>query len=341
MRTVKFLGKLIYFVNWLAVLLLLACFVASLMPPASFPYFNLLSLAVSPLILINVLFAIYWIFRGKRRFVPSVLILILAFLFFKPVVWNTAQRVQDKQKSLSVLSYNVRLFNAYEKEPEPQQVRARFAQLIASHNPDVLCIQEYYEPNSVDFSSYPYRMIHYKDSTNVLGHAIFSKYPLVNQGGFDFEGTYNNTIYADVVVGRDTLRVYNFHLQSIGILPSLDFLQARGAERLSEGISAAFVKQQQQAEQIVRHREQSPYPVLMAGDLNNSAFGSIYNLMADGLDDAFLQAGNGVGGTYIFGFYPLRIDFILSDSQLTVTDYATLERGLSDHKPIITTLQWD
>jgi len=341
LKPIKFLGKLIYIVNWLAVVLLLACFAASMMPPASFPYFNLLSLAVSPLILINVLFAIYWIFRGKKRFVPSVLILILAFLFFKPVVWNTARKAQDKPKSLSVLSYNVRLFNAYEEDPDPGQVRARFAQMLETQSPDVLCIQEYYVPNSVDLSAYPYRFVHFKDSTNVLGHAIFSKYPLINSGSFDFQGTYNNSIYSDVVVGRDTLRLYNFHLQSIGILPNLDFLQARGADQISEGISAAFVRQQEQAETIVQHREQSPYRVIASGDLNNSAFGSVYNEMAHGLNDAFLEAGNGVGGTYIFGFYPLRIDFILSDPDLTVTEYVTLERGMSDHKPIYTSLQWD
>ena len=341
MRSIKFLGKLIYIANWLAVVLLLACFVASFMPPASFPYLNLLSLAVSPLILVNFLFAIYWIFRGKKRFVPSVLILILAFLFFKPVVWNTARRAQDKPKNLSVVSYNVRLFNAYEKDPQPDQVGARFAQMVASQQPDVICIQEFYRPNAVDFSAYPYSFIHFKEQTNDLGHAIFSKYPLVGAGKFDFEGTYNNTIYADLRVGTDTLRVYNFHLQSIGILPNLDYLQAQGADRISEGLSAAFVRQQEQAEALVQHREKSPYPVILAGDLNNSAFGSIYNMMSDGLNDAFLEAGNGIGGTFTFGFYPLRIDFILSDPGLTVTEYLTLERGMSDHKPIFASYQWD
>lgn len=341
MKRFKFLGKLMYLANWLAVILLLICFVVPYMSPSSFPYFNLLSLAVSPLMLLNLIFAIYWISRGKRRAVPSILILILCFWFFKPIVWNTSRHAQDKQKQLSVMSFNVRLFNAYEEEPDVDGVRARFAQLLETHDPDVLCIQEYYKPNPVDLSRYPYRFVHYKDTSNALGHAIYSKFPLIQSHGFDFEETYNNTIYSDLVVGRDTLRVYNFHLQSVGIQSRLDFFRERSADRIGNHLSTAFIKQQKQAASILEHREQSPYPVILAGDLNNSAFGNIYQKMSEDLQDTFLEAGSGIGGTYIFGFYPLRIDFILTDPKFEVTEYQTLDRTFSDHKPVLAKIQWD
>ena len=51
----------------------------------------------------------------------------------------------------------------------------------------------------------------------ILGHAIYSKYPLINTHSFNFKDSYNNTIVADVIRGIDTIRVYNLHLQSFSI----------------------------------------------------------------------------------------------------------------------------
>ena len=42
---------------------------------------------------------------------------------------------------------------------------------------------------NIDFSEYPYNYIHFKEK-NILGHAIFSKYPLINTYSFDFENSF-------------------------------------------------------------------------------------------------------------------------------------------------------
>src|SRR5690606_25860510 len=51
-----------------------------------------------------------------------------------------------------------------------------------------------------------------------FGLAIFSKYPIVNKGSIKFGAlTQNHGMFADLKMGEDTVRVYNFHLQSMSI----------------------------------------------------------------------------------------------------------------------------
>jgi endonuclease/exonuclease/phosphatase family metal-dependent hydrolase len=54
------------------------------------------------------------------------------------------------------------------------------------------------------------------------GQAIFSKFPIIDQGNIVFPNSNNNVIYADIKKGKDIIRVYNMHLQSIKISPDVD-----------------------------------------------------------------------------------------------------------------------
>lgn len=322
--------------------LLVISFVLPYLPPSTFPTLSVLSLAVSPLILLNIFFAIYWLIRMKKRFVPSALVVVIAYFHFNSFFQFSSEGDPDEfQHTLSVMSFNVRLFNAYEKNPEPDAVADSFSELLTTHQPDIVCIQEYYSKQQVDFSAYPHRFVHFKDSSQALGHAIFSKYPIVNQGGFDFQKSYNNTIFADIQVGNDTVRVYNLHLQSLGILPSVDFLQQRGTERIQKRISETFVIQEQQASTILNHKEKSSYPALLVGDFNNTPFSYTYRILKEGMQDAYMKRGHALGTTYWFNIYPMRIDFIFGDAKMETLKFEVGSKSFSDHKPIFAHFGWN
>ena len=341
MGKIQFLGKLLFWVNILVALLLFISCILPYLPPSSFPTLSVLSLAVSPLILLNILFAIWWLLHFKKRFWFSALVLALTYFLHTSFFEISSEGdISEYSHSLKVLSYNVRLFNAYEKKPDETKVKQSIASLLAEVQPDVVCIQEYYRPNAVDFSMFPYQFIHFKDSTHKLGHAIFSKYPIVSKGAFDFENTYNNSLYVDIQVDKDTIRVYNLHLQSMGILPTVDFLQQRGTEKIKRRISQSFVQQEQQVTKVINHKEKSPYPVIFVGDFNNTAFSYVYKQLNEGMNDAFQERGNGLGTSFYFNNYPLRIDFILTSRDLEVIDFNTKKESFSDHYPIFSTLAW-
>ena len=175
---------------------------------------------------------------------------------------------------------------------------------------------------------------------NVLGHAILSKFPIVNTGAFDFTKTYNNSIYADVVIGNDTIRVYNLHLKSMSILPSVSFLQEGDKDKLRKRIANAFVVQQEQVEAIIAHKKLSPFPVLLSGDFNNTPFSYIYRRVGGDMKDAFLERGIGLGTTYLFDSYPMRIDYIFASEEFEVLKFKTVKKTFSDHYPVSTTLGW-
>jgi endonuclease/exonuclease/phosphatase family metal-dependent hydrolase len=178
------------------------------------------------------------------------------------------------------------------------------------------------------------------------GQAIFSKYPIFNQGDFKIPEAGNNIIYADIRKGKDTLRVYNIHLQSIKISPDVSEMQDNvevinksKSQRLFNRIRDAFKKQQQQAAILVKHKNNCPYPMMVCGDMNNSPFSYVYRNIKGDLYDCFEEAGNGFGQTYKFKYYPARIDYIFADKKLKVKSFTSFAQfEYSDHFPVMTRL---
>ena len=341
LKKLGFFGKLLFWVNSLAVFILLLSFFLPYVAPSHAPTLSLLSLAVSPLLWLNFFFLLYWLLRRKRVFILSALALVVAYFVFNPFYkFSSEETIAETETSLSVLSYNVRLFNLYEEEGTLKEASAMLSKILDDEKPDIVCLQEYYKKHEVDFSAYPFKYTHAKNN-NKFGHAIYSKYPIVTEGSFDFNDTFNNTLFADVVVGNDTIRVYNLHLQSIGIAPSVEELQEEDKERVRRRLSSAFIKQETQAKDIISHKAKSPYPVILAGDFNNTPFSYVYRALCANMQDSFLEKGSGLGTTYTFDFYPMRIDYIFTSNVFTVQSFKRLKTTFSDHYPIKTTLRWE
>jgi endonuclease/exonuclease/phosphatase family metal-dependent hydrolase len=338
MRT--FINKMIYWGNMVAAFLLLISFVLPYLPPKTFPTLSLLSLVVSVLIIVNIIFALYWALQFRKRFLVSFTVLLISYFHFN-VFYEVSSDgdASEYKNTLNVLSYNVRLFNAYEKVPNNGATEI-ISEILAEENPDVVCIQEYYKPNNIDFSGYKYQYIHFKSERAKLGHAILSKYPIINTGAFDFEETYNNTIYADIVKGNDTLRIYNVHLQSLGIIPRVSFLQQSDNEKLRKRISLAFKKQEFQVETILEHKSKTQNPVMICGDFNNTPFSYSYRKLKEGMQDAFRERGTGIGTTFNFEKYPMRIDYIFASEGLDFITFETMEKTFSDHFAVRATIGW-
>src|SRR5699024_12182527 len=98
------------------------------------------------------------------------------------------------------------------------------------------------------------------------GQAIYSKYPIINKGSLDFPNSGNNAIFADIVRGSDTVRIYNIHLQSFHIDPQSEELSQENSTRLASRMGTVFSKQQVQTEIYIKHKNQSPYRTITCGD---------------------------------------------------------------------------
>ncbi len=265
------------------------------------------------------------------------------------------------QKPLRVMSYNTRMFDYYNHsgiDGAPDEV----FKFILQQNPDVVCFQEYftslkkseYTPTQIiaRFRQYGYRHIEYlKPRTGNTGYglATFSKYPITNTGAIRFEKSNNQAIYSDIDVNGTKVRVFNNHLESIGfkdgdlsVLDTLDFrmneYQRRGLRNISQKLTRAFAMRSNQAEALARHITNSPYPVIVCGDFNDTPVSYVYRTMRGSMKDAFREAGVGFGGTYNGRLPSFRIDYIFYSPQFQAYNFKRFPIKYSDHFPIMVTI---
>ncbi|MDT8413845.1 MAG: endonuclease/exonuclease/phosphatase family protein [Flavobacteriaceae bacterium] len=333
--------KFVYFFNVVAALLLLISYILPYIPPKSFPMISVLSLSVPVLILINLLFVFYGLFFMKRMWMLSFFVLLLGFQNFKALYKFSHKENALPAKHIRVMSYNVRLFNFY-KWIADDSIPSKMGQLIKKADPSLIALQDYHPSGKPIFDGYTHRFEKLKGQKSKSGLAIFSMHPIVAQGSLDFPDTSNNGIFVDVLVQKDTIRVYNVHFQSLKISPEMNDLGEQNYELLGNRIAKAFVKQQAQLDVFLAHYEKSPYKTIVMGDFNNTAFSYLYRKMIRaGLQDSFVEAGYSFGKTYDFKLFPLRIDFILSDENFRTLQFKTYEQKNSDHFPIAGTLGWE
>ncbi len=331
MKNLSILDKLLFFVNSILAAVLLISFLSYYISPQTISIISIISLIVPYLIMANALFVVYWLLKFKRAFLISLLILLLGYQYITKLYGFEEKKVL-LNNDIKVMSYNVRMFNVY-NWIEEQNVDKKIYDFITQKNPDILCIQEYH-PSKSNNLNYPYSYVKLSKKNNHFGHAIFSKYKIINKGALNFTNSANNAIFADIVVKNDTLRVYNVHLESLKINPKTAPINQKNSERLKTRLENSFKKQVDQANQIIAHQQKTNLKTIIMGDFNNTAFSWVYNHLKTNKNDAFEIAGKGFGTTYDFAL-PLRIDFILTDKKITVNNFKTFDVSYSDHFPVM------
>ena len=92
-------------------------------------------LFVLPLVLLNLLFFFFWLFRMQWPFILFLVSILLSYPEYQ-LLYSFPNNAIQTDSGLKILTYNVRLFNEYEwinNNAIPNQI-ARF---IAQENPDI------------------------------------------------------------------------------------------------------------------------------------------------------------------------------------------------------------
>ncbi|MEZ4856473.1 MAG: endonuclease/exonuclease/phosphatase family protein [Gelidibacter sp.] len=333
MKKLNLIDKFLFFFNSLAATLLLLSFILPFIEPKKFAFLSVLSLTVPFLIIVNILFVVYWLLKVKKQLLLSLIILIFGYSYLGSLYkFSSSKQVEDKD-NIAVMNYNVRLFNLFKWIPEediPQKIEA----FINDKKPDIISMQEYRQDENIHLKDYfKFEELSGKKVKN--GQAIYSKFPIVNSGSIEFPNTYNNAIFVDIVKGKDTIRIYNVHLQSLKIDANKDPLKNETSENLFKRVGNTFRMQQSQAELFLAHKAKCPYKMIVCGDFNNTAYSYVYKEIKGTLHDAFEEAGNGFGRSFNFKFFPVRIDFILVDDHFDINSFKTFDVKLSDHYPVM------
>ncbi|MBP6557499.1 MAG: endonuclease/exonuclease/phosphatase family protein [Flavobacterium sp.] len=347
MKKLSWFNKVVFGFNIVVTVLTFIAYVLPFLAPKLFPLLSVLTLILPLFLILNTLFFIYWLLQLKRQVILSGLVLLLGITFINKFYKFSSNDLPEEEKDFTVMSYNVRLFNLFDWLPN-DGVGDTILSFINEQNPDILCIQEYSENAKVDLRIYKYKAVFMEGKQIKTGQAIFSKFPIFNQGDFKIPEAGNNIIYADIKKGKDTIRVYNIHLQSIKISPDVneieehvDAIDKNKSQQVFGRIREAFKKQEQQAAVLVSHKKECKYPVIICGDMNNSAFSYIYRNIKGDLNDCFEEAGNGFGQTYKFKYYPARIDYIFTNKKMKVKSFKNFSKfENSDHFPVMTRLSF-
>jgi len=330
----SFWNKIIVFVNSILAILLLLSYLLPYISPETVPIFTIISLAVPVLLALNIFFIIYWIIKLKKYFTISLISIILGIGYISNI-YKFSEKKIFLNDDLKVMSYNVRLFNHYNWSTDSTIVK-KISSFIAEKEPDVLSIQEYYDAENLQLK-YPYQFIKTKSNFNKFGLAIFSKFNIINSGSLDLKESANNIIYTDILKDKDTIRVYNIHLESLKMNTSQENFGIINSDKLLEQMEASFQKQAKQVELFLQHEKKWDGKKILCGDFNNTAFSWVYRELSNEKQDAFKEAGKGLGKTFNY-WYPLRIDFILTDANFDINNFKTFNVPFSDHYPILARL---
>ncbi|PBQ33988.1 hypothetical protein CNR22_20140 [Sphingobacteriaceae bacterium] len=346
--------------HYLIILSLLIAVFAKYISPVLFWLPAFFGLAFPFLFLLNFFFILYWMVQFKPAFVFG----LAAFVIGTPTALRYVQvsvtRTKVETKQLKVTSYNSMLFDLYNWKKN-HETRPKIMNSLVDIKPDILCLQEFYTSeekgdfNNIDsvkqILNTPYYHCEYTTTLRKFDHwgiATFSKYPIIKKGKIVFNTTSNNIcIYSDILVNKDTLRVYNVHLQSISFSKSdnqfLDDVisEKKNAEdevvnskNILRRLKRAFLKRTMQVDMIVLHMKLCPYKIVLCGDFNETAASYSYQQLARKLQDSFVEKGLGFGRTYAGKWPQFRIDYILHDKGLHCSKYKRSDETFTDHYPI-------
>ncbi|AWG21578.1 endonuclease [Flavobacterium faecale] len=348
MKKLSWFNRGAFFLNIVLTVITFVAYILPFLAPRMFPILSVLTLFMPAFFVANALFFLFWMIQFKKRMVLSGLVLLMGITFITKFYKFSTKEYPEDEKDFLVMSYNVRLLNLFkwqDKDDVPEDILA----FINEKNPNILCIQEFSQGANIDLKIYPYKYIYMTGDKIKTGQAIFSKFPIIDQGNIVFPKSNNNVIYADIKKGKDIIRVYNMHLQSIKISPdvneindNIDAMNQGKSQMMLFRISKAFKQQQDQAEILKEHKRLCKYPVIICGDMNNSAFSYVYRNIKGNLKDTFEEAGSGFGKTYKFKYYPARIDYIFVDQNMQVKAFENFsDFDNSDHYPIMAKIAFD
>ncbi len=336
-----FIDKLIFSLNVLfGVALLLSLFVPYISVKKA-PIVAFFSLGIPILVFVNLIFLLFWLLRRRKQGFFSLVVVLISYFSLGSFFMFRFSETTMEESDLRIMTFNVRGFNKNQHIENPNLVE-EITDLITTENPDIICFQEFNFRNRDDFKAYTYRYLEYIKNKGKVTLAIYSKYPILKEGLVNFPDSPNNAAFADILYKKDTLRIYNLHLESLRIIPDKNALAKEQSSKLFKRVSQSFEKQQEQAAIIKAHRETVAYKTIVAGDFNGTEYSNVYKtIKGDDLKDSFKEKGTGYGRTYNFTYYPVRIDFILADEAMRVVAHKNYDVKLSDHFPVMASFQWE
>lgn len=350
----KFFRVILLIINLLFAVALLLSTLAGVVAPHRIVYISILSYGYFALLVCNVLFIVIWLCLSRWEFLVSVAAIAIRFSFV-PLFFQVGgtQEVEPDQDCIKVMSFNTHAFGGQDIESNGvgDTGALEFLRILDDETPDVFVLQEFWGG----------RKLHLRDSFEIRGYKhyygvhglkgisplmVFSKYPFSQVNDMDKKSKF----YVDLTKDGHDVRICCVHLDSYrldsGDLKNFEKLSHAQLDDSSHQFLYKFKEtnlrhEEEWKEDLLPLIEKTRTSFIIAGDFNDTPASYIYQRATKVLVDPYVEQGRGFGTTY-HGPYPaFRIDYILHSPDMKALSYKRVKTNISDHYPIVVTLQFD
>ncbi len=366
MEKLKKIGKWIIII--MNVMILLIFFISAYsdrVSPKFSVFFSYLGM-IFPFILFATFFwlAILLILRKWKwslAYAFTILVCSGAIFTYFPIHFRTKNVPED---CIKLLTYNVMKFE--HERPHSKGKNNPIVKYIADSGADIVCIQEYASVSKGNhlketdiknaFKAYPYsKLLKLRQSTqnNILGMAIFSKFPILSFEEIHFESKYNGSFMVELDINGKRTTLINNHLESnklsmeerneyYGLTKDFDSQKLDNlTTKITKRLTPAFKERAEQATMVSEYIKKNTNPyIIVCGDFNDTPISYSRQKIKGDLRDAFVDSGRGLGISYNSHRFLFRIDYILHSKNINAYN-CTVDRSIknSDHYPVWTYLQ--
>ena len=365
----KIFSSTVFLVNVVTLLVFLLSAFSDRVSPCSIMLFAFLGLVFPFLLLINMLFAIWWLLLFKWKFLLAniVVFIICSGQIFTYFPFNSKTK-EIPNDCIKILTYNVMRYNQYKNhtEEKPNGIITYILELDA----DIACIQEYgavagmprlISEEKIDKAfkkKYPYRkhLTIINSGGEISGNAVYSKFPIKSSQKIPFESRHNGSFCLELDINGKNVTLINNHLESnklssgdiVGyneLLKGIKTLDSKKIEAMSDvmknRLSVSYRARAKQAELVSEYVRNSKNPyIIVCGDFNDTPISySRHTIMSGLLKDAFAETGLGMGVSYNKNKFWFRIDYILYSKNIKAYNCTVDKIKDSDHYPVWTYLQ--
>ncbi|MCJ8152912.1 endonuclease/exonuclease/phosphatase family protein [Chryseobacterium sp. SSA4.19] len=310
--------------------LLVGMLLNTYVPPKVFPWFNLISLGFPVLMTGYIVLTVFWVFCWKKR---AVVFLLLGLMFFNATIrWINYTPEKKDVADLKIVSFNTKDGQISGKKDLEDYLNSQHA--------DVMFLQEE-SGYQINFKGYT------KGGVKSLT-TLFTKHEIIDEKLIDpdTESIASYGTQTDIKIRGRIYRFINVYLHPFKFKKSMVKLNGNSDQdekkikNIIGKLIPTFKLHQEEVAAIRKAVENSPYPVIMAGDFNSVPNSYEYYHLSEDLKDAFMETGKGSATSFHDYKFPIRIDYVFSSKSIQPISYK-VDRSvrISDHFPVIATFK--
>lgn len=278
--------------------------------------------------------------------IPSLLILLFTSGSIQRQIGLNFQRlVPEDSLSYKMMTFNTKDDFRYRDKDQKEAFVSDYLEDV----PDILVMQEVSKTTVRNLKAkmeYPHDQ--YQETPNPAnGLAIFSKFPLKRGKALRNEKGNLIAFTCDVTLPSPsgTIRLINMHLHTNAVTLRVSRFSPesisrreglRSLQKMIRSYRNTAHKRMKELMIIRGEADASPYPVIIAGDVNDIPLSPVYRKLKAEMTDTFVKGGLGFAQTYNESFLALKIDHIFVDPDFKVIKSKIKRIRYSDHNPVST-----